>query len=57
MTKLRNLIAAALLTLSVASLNASAAMPNQSPGGLNPTQSVTGVCYIYMGGRWWAVPC
>jgi Spy/CpxP family protein refolding chaperone len=57
MTKLRNLIAAALLTLTVVSLNASAAMTAPSRGGLNPAQPVTGICYIYMGGRWWAIPC
>ena len=54
MTKLRSLIAATLLTLSVGSLNANAAMTEP---GLNGTHSVTGICYIYMGGRWWAVPC
>ena len=57
MTKLRTLVTAALLTLCVASLNASAAMTAPSRDGFNPAQPVTGICYIYMGGRWWAVPC
>ena len=57
MTKLRTFIAAALLTLTVVSLNASAAMTAPSRGGVNPAQPVTGICYIYMGGRWWAIPC
>jgi Spy/CpxP family protein refolding chaperone len=57
MIKLRNLVAAALLTLCVASLNASAAAAAQNRAGLNPTQPVTGICWIYLGGRWWQVPC
>ena len=56
MTKLRNLIAAALLTLTVASLNASAATAADS-AGLNPVHSVTGSCWIFMGGHWWLIPC
>jgi hypothetical protein len=54
MIKLRNLVAAALLTLCVASLDASAA---QNRAGFNPTHSVTGICWIFLGGRWWQVPC
>jgi Spy/CpxP family protein refolding chaperone len=57
MTKLRNLITAALLTLCVTSLNASAAMTTPSHDGFNPTHQVMGTCYIYFNGRWWAIPC
>jgi hypothetical protein len=57
MTKLRNLIAAALLTLTIGSLNASAATAVKDGGGLSPSQPVAGYCWIYMGGRWWHVPC
>ena len=57
MTKLRNLITAALLTLCVASLSANAATAANNRAGFNPTQPVTGVCWIYFGGHWWQVPC
>ena len=57
MTKLRSLIVAALLTLTVSSLDAGAVGTAEGAAGLNPTHQVTGVCYIFFMGRWWEVPC
>jgi len=57
MQKLRTFLAAALLTIPVATLNASALTTDVEAGGIQSTQSLTGWCYYYMGGRWWAYPC
>ena len=58
MMKLRTLIAAALLSLAVVgSLTAAAEPVELNRAGLDSSQQVAGVCYIYFAGRWWAVPC
>jgi hypothetical protein len=57
MTKLRTFLAAALLTIPVFSLSASSLTTDVRVDGIASTPSVTGTCYIFMGGRWWAYPC
>jgi hypothetical protein len=57
MRKLRTVLAAALLTIPVMTLNASASSADASTYGVSSTQSLTGTCWVYMGGRWWAFPC
>ena len=55
MRKLRNVLAAALLTFAV-TLNASGLMTDATDG-LNPTRPVAGTCYFYYMGRWYAYDC
>ena len=57
MTRLRSLIVAVLLTLTVGSLDAGAVASAEGATSINPTPQVTGVCYIFFMGRWWEVPC
>lgn len=57
MRKLRTFLAAALLTIPMLTLNASGLTADVEVGGLESTQGLTGTCYYYMGGRWWAFPC
>jgi hypothetical protein len=57
MAKLISLVAAALLTVTLASLNANAALGVENRGALNPGQPVAEMCWIWVGGRWWEVPC
>ena len=57
MRKLRTFLAAALLTIPVMTLNASSLSADAPGYGLSSAQSLTGTCWIYMGGRWWAYPC
>ena len=55
MRKLRNVLAAALLTFAV-TLNASASMTDATDG-LNPTRPLTNTCYVYFMGRWYPYDC
>ncbi len=57
MTKLRNLLAAALLLLPAVTLNASSFAHMDERPGLGSTQQSPGMCWIYMMGRWWYIPC
>jgi len=57
MTKFRTFLAAALLTIPVFSLSASSLTTDVQVDGIASTPSITGTCYIFMGGRWWAYPC
>ncbi|HEY9183098.1 MAG TPA: hypothetical protein VIQ99_07850 [Gammaproteobacteria bacterium] len=57
MNKLRTFLAAALLTIPVFSLSASSLTTEAQVDGIASTPSVTGTCYYYIGGRWWAFPC
>lgn len=56
MRKLRTFLAAALLTIPL-TLNAGALTAEVEPGGIQSTQSLTGTCWVYYGGRWWVYPC
>jgi hypothetical protein len=56
-TKLRNLLAAALLLLPAVTLNASSFAHMDERPGLGSTQQSPGMCWIYMMGRWWYIPC
>jgi len=57
MQQLRTFLAAVLLTIPVLTLNASTLTTEVEAGGIQSTQSLTGTCYYYMGGRWWYYPC
>lgn len=57
MNKLRTFLAAALLTIPVFSLSASSLPTEAKVDAVVSAPSVTGTCYFYMGGRWWAYPC
>jgi hypothetical protein len=57
MKKLRNLLAAALLTLPVVALNASTVADAAKGAELNPTRPVAGCCYVLFMGRWYCMPC
>ncbi len=60
MTKLRTLLAAALITIPVLTLDA-AQLPATQPGSqaqLAPSsQSVDSCCWVFFLGRWWCFPC
>jgi hypothetical protein len=57
MKKLRVVLAGVLLSLPIMALNASMLTTDEAPAGLSSTHSVTGWCYIYFMGRYYAVPC
>ena len=57
MKKLRTVLAAALLTIPVLTLNAGSLTADVQADGIKPTHSVTGTCYVYFAGRWWVYPC
>jgi hypothetical protein len=57
MKKLRTVLAAALLTFPVLTLNASSLGDSPQVSDIKPTHSVTNTCYTYFMGRWWAYPC
>jgi hypothetical protein len=57
MKKLRNVLAAALLTIPVLALDASALPATATGSELNPTRSVAATCYVYFMGRWYSYPC
>jgi hypothetical protein len=57
MTKLRTLLAAALLTLAVGSLQATPSVSEGSRVDLGSTHQATGVCWIFWAGRWWEIAC
>ena len=55
-TKLRSLVAIALLVLPTVTLNA-AMLPSAEPRpGLSAPQAA-GMCWINVGGRWFYMPC
>ena len=56
MRKLRTLLVALLLVPAL-SWNASAFSMQNDSATLSQTQSVTGYCWVYFGGRWIAIPC
>jgi hypothetical protein len=55
MKKLRTFVAGLLLVPVVAL--AAPLGSEADPAGLNPSQQVTGVCYVYWMGRWIVIPC
>ena len=55
MKKLRTFVAGLLLVPVLALAGPLGSDADHS--GLNPSQQVTSVCYIYWMGRWIAVPC
>jgi hypothetical protein len=58
MTKLRTLLAAALLTLPVLALSASeVTADNVASGTRLEGTSLTGCCMIYLNGKWMCIPC
>jgi hypothetical protein len=54
-TKLRNLLAAALLVVPAVTLNASSFTSAEERPELSAPQA--GMCWFYMNGRWWYIPC
>jgi hypothetical protein len=54
-TKLRNVLAVALLMLPAVTLNATSFTNEEEHPGMSAPQ--TGMCWIYAMGRWWYVPC
>jgi hypothetical protein len=57
MKKLRNLLAAALLTIPVATLNASPLSVVADGTEMRSTLPVAGCCVVYYMGRWVCMPC
>ena len=57
MKKLRNVLAAALLTIPVLALNASTLADYTDEVVVRPTPSVTACCWVYFMGRWMCIPC
>ena len=57
MKKLRTFLAAALLTIPMATLNAAVPSGVAKSAELAPTHSVTNTCYMYWMGRWIGYPC
>jgi hypothetical protein len=57
MKKLRQVLAAVLLTVPVMTLNAGPLAAVSKAPELQSTQSLAGTCYMYFGGRWIAFPC
>ena len=57
MKKLRTFLAAALLTIPMATLNAAVPSGVAKSAELAPTHSVTNTCYMYFMGRWIGYPC
>jgi hypothetical protein len=45
------------LTIPVVGLNASSLSPDALTDGVNSTRSVTGTCWVYFAGHWYAYPC
>lgn len=56
MKKLRNVLAAALLTIPLASLSANAAI-EASPGTEMRPTNIEYCCMIYLMGRYYCLPC
>jgi hypothetical protein len=56
-TKLRNVLAVALLLVPAVTLNASSLPSSEARPGLGSPQPVAGMCWVYAGNRWWYVPC
>ena len=57
MKKLRTVLAAALLTFPVLTLNASSLADSAKGSEIKSTRSVTGTCWVYYMGRWWTYSC
>jgi hypothetical protein len=56
MKKLRNVLAAALLTIPLASLSASTVADASTGPEMRPTRTQT-CCMVYFMGRYYCVPC
>ena len=56
MKKLRNVLAAVLLTIPVLTINAGT-VTAATGSELRPTHPVTACCYQYFMGRWYCFPC
>jgi hypothetical protein len=56
-TKLRSLLAVALVMLPAVTLNAGSLPNAEARPGLSSPQPVAAWCYVYMNGRWYQVPC
>ena len=57
MKRLLTVLAAALLTIPVLSLNATSLVDSDKGSAINATHGVTGTCFVYYMGRWWLIPC
>ena len=57
MKKLRIVLAGILLTMPLFALNASSLVDEGEAVELQQTPSVTGYCWVLIGGRWYIVPC
>ena len=57
MKRLLTVLAAALLTIPVLTLNASSLADSTKGSEIQSTHSVTNTCFVYYMGRWWAYPC
>jgi hypothetical protein len=55
MTKLRTLLAAALITLPV--LATDAAVPTPDKPQISQSQPPATCCWVMILGRWWCIPC
>jgi hypothetical protein len=56
MNKLRNVLAAALLTIPL-SLSAGPGMDLSAGQGLRPIRPLAGCCTVYFMGYYWCLPC
>jgi hypothetical protein len=56
MNKLRVALVAALLTFSAFAHDTSPTLIEESTVQL-PTESSNGWCWVFLGGRWWLLPC
>lgn len=57
MTKLRSLLAAALLMVPAVTLNASSFTNDDADPSVSAPQQSGGMCWVYYMGRWYYVPC
>jgi hypothetical protein len=57
MTKIRSLLAAALILLPAVALNAGPLPSAETRPGLSSPQPAGGMCWVWMANRWWYVPC
>jgi hypothetical protein len=56
-SKLPHVLAAALLLLPTVALNAASLPSVETRPGLDSPRPAGGMCWIFVGGRWWYVPC
>lgn len=57
MKKLRSVLAAALITIPLASFGASQVVDSAAGTELRPTRNLENCCWVYLVGRYWCVPC